>query len=497
MTLACAATALVVLASCAAPAPVAPEFAGDDALGACRAVIGDIDRRIARAGVGDGQAARVPGFPYLRVNRLLAAPALRPSVDSPAFEAWVTRMRALDAEARGFELANLGLHDADAPAQSHIEECADTLAADEIADEGVRRRLLEAARVPDDYVVAARVLGLYPLTSVPFKIGVTELHDSFRDTFAVPLDRLPVRGSLARYVPPTDRPPVNRTEVRTLLRAMRRDPLGIPRPDAADAQRLLAAFAPIIEVDEVSDDDRIGAPIWDGAGVPSVDVGRPTVYTRISHTRFRGEVLLQLNYVMWFPARTRDGAVDLLAGRLDGLTFRVTLDGDGRPIMHDSMHNCGCYHLFLPGSRLVQRPPPARYEEPPLVIALAESGAGRATLRLSHGSHYLQRLRFTAAAPKLPEDITFALDDADTLRSLPLPVGGRRSLYAPDGIVLGTERAERWLFWPMGVASPGAMRQWGRHAIAFVGRRHFDDPDLIERYFVPAPSDSAGARSTP
>jgi hypothetical protein len=27
------------------------------------------------------------------------------------------------------------------------------------------------------------------------------------------------------------------------------------------------------------------------------------------------------------------------------------------------------------------------------------------------------------------------------------------------------------------------MRQWGRHATAFVGRRHFDDPRLVERYF--------------
>jgi hypothetical protein len=27
------------------------------------------------------------------------------------------------------------------------------------------------------------------------------------------------------------------------------------------------------------------------------------------------------------------------------------------------------------------------------------------------------------------------------------------------------------------------MRQWGHHATAFVGRRHFDDVDLIERRF--------------
>ena len=35
----------------------------------------------------------------------------------------------------------------------------------------------------------------------------------------------------------------------------------------------------------------------------------------------------------------------------------------------------------------------------------------------------------------------------------------------------------------MGIPSAGAMRQWGRHATAFVGRRHFDEPFLVERYF--------------
>jgi hypothetical protein len=27
------------------------------------------------------------------------------------------------------------------------------------------------------------------------------------------------------------------------------------------------------------------------------------------------------------------------------------------------------------------------------------------------------------------------------------------------------------------------MRQWGRHATAFIGRRHFDDPRLFDDYF--------------
>jgi hypothetical protein len=35
----------------------------------------------------------------------------------------------------------------------------------------------------------------------------------------------------------------------------------------------------------------------------------------------------------------------------------------------------------------------------------------------------------------------------------------------------------------MGIESAGAMRQWGRQATAFVGRRHFDDADLFEKRF--------------
>ena len=68
-------------------------------------------------------------------------------------------------------------------------------------------------------------------------------------------------------------------------------------------------------------------------------------------------------------------------------------------------------------------------------------------------------------------------------RSLPLPGGGFRSIYGADALVQGTERGERFLFWPMGIPSAGAMRQWGNHATAFLGRRHFDDADLIEKRF--------------
>jgi len=37
----------------------------------------------------------------------------------------------------------------------------------------------------------------------------------------------------------------------------------------------------------------------------------------------------------------------------------------------------------------------------------------------------------------------------------------------------------------MGVPSAGAMRQWGTHAVAFLGKRHFDEPRLLEKLLRP------------
>ena len=91
--------------------------------------------------------------------------------------------------------------------------------------------------------------------------------------------------------------------------------------------------------------------------------------------------------------------------------------------------------------------------------------------------------------------LAYGFVDEDTLRSLPValapstaatapPRPAHRSVYDPQGLIPGSERLERFFFWPMGIRSAGQMRQWGRHATAFVGRRHFDDPRLLDRYFT-------------
>lgn len=474
------------MSACTGNVTPAVSAAGGSVADACRALYAEVDARVAATRVGDAQYARIDGYPYLRIDRFLADAAPGLDADGADFTAWAAALRMRGADARAVELGNLpdsARAALGAGVAGRLDACADVLLRTDLATAEGRRRLLAAAWVPDDYSTAKRVLGLYPFTSLPFMAGVTNLHAEIQADFSRPQDGLPTAGELVRYRPPEDVAPLSAASVRALLAEAERDAFGAPVIAPAERDRLFATFAPTYVIDVAGDDDRIGTPYWSEDGLPSVDVGRPVVYRRVSHARFGGRTLVQLVYSVWFPSRPAEGALDLLSGRLDGLTVRVTLADDGRPLIYDSMHNCGCYHLFLPTTRLVSKPASGDYEEPPLVPQRVEPRVAGPSLRIASRTHYLQRLYFEA-----PRDDgrTYAFRDDDALRSLVLVDGGRRSLFDPQGLVPGSERAERWLFWPMGIAEPGAMRQWGRHATAFVGTRHFDDPHLIERYFAPA-----------
>lgn len=480
--------ALALLAGCA-PQPAPPRAAADAAQLACADWYRTLDAQIDRAGARDAQDTRLPGHPYLRLDRFTASFAPQAAQDPRAFAAWLARARALDREARRVELRNLppaALREGVDAALARGAACARVLATRDFADAAARRRLLEQAAVPGDYDRTARVVGLYPLTALPFSDGVArwqaEVVASFRATF----DGAPPAAPLRRYAPDAGQA-LPAAQVGALLARAPRDALGVPRLSAQERDRLFATFAPVFEIETTGPYDRPGAPTWGGAAVVAVDTARPTVYRRLAFTRDGDQVLVQLVYTLWFSERPGD---DILAGRLDGLVWRVTLAGDGAPLVYDSIHPCGCFHQFFPTARVEATPAPEPLIEWAFVPRPAPPlGPGeRIVLRVATRTHYLTGLateprdRAAAATP-------LALEEEDALRSLPLPGGGRRSLYGPDGLVAGSERPERQYFWPMGIASAGQMRQWGRQATAFVGRRHFDDAFLIAlRFRIVAPT---------
>jgi hypothetical protein len=448
-----------------------------------------LDAALVRARASEASPARIAGFPYLRVDRFTASFSDKARDNDAAYEAWVQRLAALDRDARRFEIANLP--DAEATAlggdpealRARADECRVLLMQADLADPATRALLWQRARVPDDYRGWQRALGLYPLTRLPFYAGVKRWQRETEESFRRPLaGRLPVQPVI-RYRP--EHGAVYTADgLADLFARAERDALGVPQFDDAELARLLLTFAPVFEVQTADDHDRIGRLRWAAGHAPEVDLSQPVVYTRLAHARDGERTLVQLVYLAWFPERPKDHAFDLLGGHLDGVIWRVTLAPDGEPLLYDTIHPCGCFHMFFPTPRIGPLPPPARTLEWAFVpLALPRVAEPfRLALGVQARTHYIRAVIVDREGDNAGESLVYAFEDYDTLRSLPLG-DGARSAFLPNGLIPGTQRGERFFFWPMGVPSAGAMRQWGTHATAFVGRRHFDDPDLIEKRF--------------
>ncbi|HSO62727.1 MAG TPA: hypothetical protein VLR50_16975 [Desulfobacterales bacterium] len=481
--------ALLVLlpAGCAIiPTPTRSARVGEsDAPGNCADFFADLDQRAAQAQVLDPGAFRVEGYPYLRVNRFLAS--FRKEVGDPAaFAAWVDQMQALDQDARKHEIANLPRATGSTPgAASDLDElygkvasCGNLLKTADFKDNQAREALREKAAAPDEYMLLPRVLGLYPLTSLFVSHGVSNWHAEARKTFST---EPPVGWTASRYVPEKSN---ELPAARAIVTQARRDALGIPDYSPDVRQVLFRIHAPIWEVRTEAEYDRIGTPVWTVESKLDIDTRQPLTYTLLSFTRFGKAILTQLNYIIWFPSRPRENALDIYGGQLDGLNYRVTLDTNGEPLLYETIHNCGCYYEAYPTQRLKVRDR-IDYAEPPLILKAPELTPSNEfmTVTMESRTHYVQHL-YPSARRSQPGAVVYSLADYGALQSLPDSRDGRKSMFSPDSLAPGSERLERFILWPTGVVSPGAMRQWGRHAVAFVGERHFDDPFSMDKMFM-------------
>jgi hypothetical protein len=477
----------LLLAGCAIiPVPTrSARVGGSDALGSCADFFADLDQRAAQAHVLDPGAFRVEGYPYLRVNRFLAS--FRKEVgDKAAFAAWVDRMQVLDQDARAYEIANLPQATGSIPGSASdtdgligkVAGCGNLLKAADFEDSQPQEALRKRATVPDEYMTLPRVLGLYPLTSLFVSHGVSNWHAEAHKTFSI---EPPVGWQASRYVPEKSN---ELPAAHSIVAHAQRDALGIPdySPDARQA--LFRIYAPVWEVRTEAGYDRIGTPVWTSKGELDIDTRQPLTYTLLSFTRFGKAILTQLNYIIWFPSRPKENALDIYGGLLDGLNYRVTLDKNGEPLLYETIHNCGCYYEAYPTRRLKVREK-IDYAEPPLILKAPELTPSREFMVVAMDSrtHYVQHL-YPSARRSQPEAETYSLVDYGELRSLHDTQGGRRSMFSQDSLAPGSERLERFILWPTGVVSPGAMRQWGRHPVAFVGERHFDDPFSMDSMFT-------------
>ena len=453
-------------------------------LGSCAEFFASLDKRTEEAGVIDPGVFRIKKYPYLRVNRFIAS--FREEVDNKAaFAEWVDRMQTLDQDARQYEISNLpdlavaelGSANNRTGLFSKVATCGDLLKASDFQSIKQQEALRKSVSVPDDYISLRRVLGIYPLTSLFVSQGVSNWHATVHKSFSL---EPPVNWRSIRYVPAQK---IETPSVRQIVDPNKRDALGIPVYSSKERKALFWMYAPVWEIQTHGDYDRIGAPIWTDKGVLDVNTDKSVTYTVLSFTRFGKKILTQLNYIIWFPSRPKEGAFDILGGILDGLNCRVTLDNNGEPLAYETIHNCGCYYKAYPTNRLQAREKIV-YAESPLILKAPDVNLSKNFMAVAMESrtHYVQHL-YPLSRELPPAMGVYSLVDYGQLRSLPYSRGDRKSMFNLYGIAPGSERLERFILWPTGVLSPGAMRQWGRHAVAFVGKRHFDDPFFLDKMF--------------
>jgi hypothetical protein len=426
--------------------------------GDCRLWLDQQQAALDQQGIVDAGSVRIDGHPHLRANRWLAF-LHDQAVGDAAQQLWLEM--AADEALRGWhaELSRLHGHQR---WRDQLESCIHNLTG-LTSFYGVPE-----PRVPDSYVSWQRVVGVYPLSRLVATPGIKRYRRDMSQRFQRPA-RLPIR----HYLPQPFRGNL------PIPAELAPNPFDLPLPRGASRDALLSHYAPVLSIADPKDVNQPGSVFVD-QGQPGVDITEPTVYQWISWTRYRGHKLLQLNYQFWFSRRPAQGLLNLYGGELDSLIWRVTLKPDGNVLYYDSIHGCGCYHKVFAVARGLT-PANSGADQPlfyPQLVANAASE--RISLLLEADNHYLVRV-----SPFRPEGEQhyYRQLDADVLRALEDRQGGYRSLYDERGLVQASKRRERFLLWPLGIPSAGAMRQPGQHATAFIGRRHFDDPLLPEALF--------------
>ncbi len=447
----------------------------------CRKLLTDFYSSAKKASIVDAQYRNIRGYPHLATDRFLSYLQQNLSSAQQRIE-WLRRSFQLSEEKRAIELGNIT---AEMPAnvqyfakkesKSAMDLCAQKLLENDIQN-AQNKAISFTAKVPESYSTLKRTLGIYPITHWFVSLGINKLHREMKARLAqhtASAPSLKLNGPVQRLSTPLLRSMMDNSRIKSSL--------GIPTLTDQELTALFQHYAPSWHIEQESSADLPGAiTIADDRIV--IDQQSPTVYTYASYTQWRNnETLLQLNYFLWFPEKPKRGPMDIYAGFLDGLIWRVTLDNKGQPLFYDSIHSCGCYYQLFPLGAGLDSVYTTAGDEPVLSIPMrAPEENETAVIHLSAGEHFINAIEHKDVNKP---DKPYTLLPYRHLRQLPTE-DGRRSLFSVNGIIKGSERPERWLLWPMGISSAGAMRQWGHHAIAFIGRRHFDDPGLFLTFFT-------------
>jgi hypothetical protein len=493
----------------------------------CREFLNRLDEVVEDAGVKDASGVPVRGFPYLRTNRFTASLKKNLRDDGQKRE-WSRWMQQLDLLSRKKELSNLsdqaiasltgeypaipalqggvkGDNIKETPCRkalpfrtesftfadgrkadrdwlyAQVKSCSSMVMSHDQGRSDFYDTLFSLVNVPEEYSCLRRTVSLYPLAAIPVAVLTERSLDKVRKTFETDVKDLPVDGQLRSFVPQSQ-VSLSGKEVQEIIEDSSKNLLGVPLPNKDQEEKLAWAFAPVFIQDTVAPYDRLGQVVWKDDRV-DINSERPTVYYYTSHAFLKGEPILQINYVIWYPERAGKRAPSIERGHLDGLTARVSLDRKGMVFMVDVVSDCGCYHFFSPEREKVERVRSRPLSFDPFVPEWlpAISSGERLGIRINSGWHQVQRLM---PVGEFSESIPYSMMRYDALEALPRENGRTESIFSSKGIAKGSERPERYILFSMGIPSVGSMRQRGHHAIELIGKDYFDNPYLFDENFV-------------
>jgi hypothetical protein len=470
----------------------------------CKRFYNDLEKAIDDAGIRDASAFAVAGYPFLRTTRFLAEmkyfvterrewEQLVDLMYSEGMGAIIKEVQNLPDQAVRKLYAHRAENEGSAPdtpaeIREHVIRAAKSCAQEPLTRLKQAHRLRWLSwpkyKIKTEYRLTRKILGLYPLWTLPIGTAIADYKRKISRTYGTPVELLVPEGEIRRFSPDLSVASHGSGLRETaLLREASRNPLGIPLLTGEQLARLAQRYAPVLEQDVTGDYDLPGAVLWGGSWI-SVDAKTPVVYYYATHAILQGRPLLQLNYVAWYTERPLTGPLDISAGRIHGLTLRITLAEEGVPVMVDAIHNCGCYHFFFPDTAVFKAPRTGLLREDAFVPQKLppSSPDARLVVRIGSKRHLVERLQYERGHVKPHE--AYRLVPYEHLESLPGDSVRRASIFSPLGIVRGkTERLERFFLFSTGIPYIGSMRQRGHHGTALVGQRVFDDPRLFEKYF--------------
>jgi hypothetical protein len=279
-----------------------------------------------------------------------------------------------------------------------------------------------------------------------------------------------------------------------------------------DDWTLLKYYAPVVVQEKaqkptyVPEVDRFGEVYLTGTtleeATPSVSTEKPALYAYVTRKRIQGALTRQLVYALWYPEHPKLHRFDPEAGIMEGWTLRITLNRENRPLIYESVSNCGCYYKIFPtwaledmskwefaekidgkSFYLENRVPDKTDAVVPELVSLDDDPTQRVALYYSAGKHQLVTIRSEKRMDDkdrtAPRE-TYRLLSYDRLENLPFN-DRVASLFDENGLVRKAHRPESTLLAPSGIYHAGHPRQRLTQLIYF-DQAEFDDPKLFETY---------------